>query len=84
MGYSLPYPIGLVQLVERERVFRWISELLRTFADFSGPGTNKDHKLVVTKYEILRLVSTASIVNGGRYFIFRVLLILKYEQTYYM
>ena len=31
--------------------------------------TNKDHELVVTEYEILRFVSTASIVNGGRYFI---------------
>ena len=51
------------------RVFRWTLALLRTFADFTGPGTNKDHELVVTEYEILRFVSTASIVNGGRYFI---------------
>ena len=51
------------------RVFRWTLALLRTFADFTGPGTNKDHELVVTEYEILRFVSTASIANGGRYFI---------------
>ena len=51
------------------RVFRWTLALLRTFADFTGPGTSKDHVFVVTEYEILRFVSTAFIVNGGRYFI---------------